>query len=145
MGLSLICRYDSDRLVVHLGFAPDGGRVATAADVESFRAAVEARCTPLKQKVHLVFDLSNLTVEADQVEAFSTAKRELAARFGLSVWHHGGALAERVMVRNDCTRRGEKPHLFKTCEEALAALRKERRSHSAELPSSAQDPKGRRR
>ncbi|HEY3450048.1 MAG TPA: hypothetical protein VGK67_27090 [Myxococcales bacterium] len=138
MGLSLTCRYEADELVVHLGFAPDGGRVASGADVHAFRSAAEARCSPLKQKVHLFFDLTNLTVEAEQVEAFSASKRELSARFGLSTWHYGGALAERVMVRNDCTRRGEKPNLFKTVEEALAAFRKERRRISAEMPSSGE-------
>ena len=131
MGLSLTCRYEADDLVVHLGFAPGGGRVSTRGDVAAFVAAAEARCTPLKQKVHLFFDLTNLTVEAEQVEAFVAAKRELCDRFALSAWHYGGVLAERVMVRNDCTRRGEKPNLFKSCEEAVAALRKARRQRAA--------------
>ena len=135
MGLSLTCRYEADELVVHLGFAPGGGRVACATDVEAFRKAAEARCAPLKQKAHLFIGLENLTVESDQVEAFCAAKRELSAQFGLSTWHYGGSLAERVMVRNDCTRRGEKPNLFKSCEEALVAFRKERRRSSAEVPA----------
>lgn len=135
MRLSLTCRYDAAERVVHLGFAPEGGRVASANDVEAFRKAAHARCAPLKQKVHLFFDLANLAVEGEQVEDFCAAKRELSSEFGLSTWHHGGALAERVMVRNDCSRRGEKPNLFKTADEALAAFRKERRRISAEQPS----------
>ena len=127
MGLSLTCRYDSDELIVHLAFASGAGCVASRADVEAFRGAVESRCQPLKQKVHLFFDLTNLAVEAEQVEAFTLAKRELCGRFALSTWHYGGVLAERVMIRNDCTRRGEKPNLYKTGEEALAAFRKGRR------------------
>ncbi|MGC4123115.1 MAG: hypothetical protein QM765_52815 [Myxococcales bacterium] len=134
MGLSLTCQYDADERVVHLGFTPDGGRIASAVDLDVFGKAVEARCAPLKQKAHLVWDLTNLTVEAEQVAEFNARKRQLCERFGLSTWHHGGALAERVMVRNDCTRRGEKPNLFKNAEEALAALRKERRRVSAEMP-----------
>ena len=131
MGLSLTCRYDADDLVVYLGFAAGAGRLSTKADLEAFRSALEARCVPLKQKVHLFFDLTNLAVEAEQVEAFIAVKRELCTRFGLTTWHYGGELAERVMVRNDCTRRGEKPNLFKSCEQAVAALRKARRQRAA--------------
>ena len=126
MALSLTCRYDADDLVVYLGFVAGQGCVASEDDVETFRGAAQTRCLPLKQKVHLFFDLGNLAVEPEQVEAFSAAKRELSLRFALSTWHYGGALAERVMVRNDCTRRGEKPNLFKTFDEAVAAFRKAR-------------------
>ena len=109
-----------------IGFAPQAGAVNAQAEVAAFAAAVERRFGQLKHRVHLFFDLSNLKVEAAQVEAFSEAKHALCERYSLSCWYFGGNLAERVMTRNDSTRRGQRPNLFKTRDEALAAFRRAR-------------------
>jgi len=69
---------------LHIGFAPGGGAFGSVDAVRAFTLAVESRCTLLKRKVHLFFDLTNLEIKADQVEAFTAAKRALTDRFGLS-------------------------------------------------------------
>lgn len=128
MSLVLTCRFDVDDHVLELGLPERAGRIGTAADVEAFRAAFESRCAVLKgQRVHLFVNLANLAVEAEQAPAFAAALRELCRAHGETTWHFGGHLAERVMIRNDSTRRGERPNLFKTREEALQAFRAQRR------------------
>ena len=127
MGLTLSFHYQPDERALVIGFAQGAG-IACQADVDYFSATLSSRCQHVKQRVHLFFDLGNLTVQADLVESFIEAKRELADRFAQTVWHFGGHLAERVMTRNDCTRRGQKPNLFRTREDAMAAFHKSRAS-----------------
>jgi hypothetical protein len=124
MSLNLDFHFTPDERALVIGFAPGGGVVGCQADVDFFTATLEARCKPLKQRVHFFFDLTHLAVEAELVEAFSAAKRALCARYAHSVWHCGGELAERVMTRNECTRHGQKPNLYRTRDDALAAFRK---------------------
>jgi hypothetical protein len=126
MTLALTFHFEPADLSLQVGFSPQGGRVGSEADVRSFVALVEARFALLKQKLHLFFDLTHLEVEASRVEDFNEARRCLCEQFSLSVWHFGGSLAERVMIRNDCTRRGKRPNLFRTREEAVTAFRKAR-------------------
>ena len=127
MSLNLAFHFTPDDRALVIGFAPEGGAVSCSADVEYFAATLEARCQLLKQRVHLFFDLTNLSVDAELVAPFSAAKRALCEKFALSVWHCGGHLAERVMTRNECTRRGQKPNLFRTRDDALAAFRRTQR------------------
>jgi hypothetical protein len=126
MSLNLAFHFAPDERALVVGFAPGGGAVDCQADVEYFTATLEARCKLLKQRVHFFFDLTHLAVEAELVEPFTAAKRALCERHALSVWHCGGHLAERVMTRNDCTRRGQKPNLYRTRDDAMAAFHKTR-------------------
>jgi hypothetical protein len=64
------------------------------------------------------------------VGEFSERKLQLCERLALSTWHYGGNLAERVMTRNALTRRGMKPNLFRSREEALEAFRTAQRKLS---------------
>jgi hypothetical protein len=126
MSVTLVIDFEPHEAILDVGFAPGGGYIKSPADVFAFASGVETHCVHLKAPAHLFFDLTQLMVEADMVDAFNSAKRDLCARYGLSVWNWGGQLAERVMTRNDCTRHGARPNLFKTRADALAAFHRVR-------------------
>jgi len=126
MALELLFSFDPSDLLLFVGFAPGGGELKSPEDVDRFERALEVQCQPLQKRVHLFFDLENLAVPSDLIERFANRKRLLCERFALSSWHFGGHLAERVMTRNDFTRRGAKPNLFRNRDDAVAAFRKAR-------------------
>jgi hypothetical protein len=113
--------YDANLRAHQIGFAA-GWELRSAEDLALFSSELTRRCEGLKQRVHYFFDLTNLRVAAEFVEQFGEAKRGLCAQYALSTWHFGGSLAERVMTRNDLTRRGLRPNLFRNRSEALAAF-----------------------
>lgn len=123
MAATLQFSFDLEDRILFVGFAA-GSELLSPEDLDVFVDEVAARCEAAAQRLHLFFDLSNLTVAAELVEHFGARKRALCERFALSTWHFGGNLAERVMTRNDLTRRGLRPNLFRSRQEALEAFRK---------------------
>lgn len=133
MAAMLTFSFEQDERILFIGFAA-GSELATPDDLDELEEQITSRCEAGRQRVHFFFDLANLVVAADLVEHFGARKRGLCDRFALSTWHFGGNLAERVMTRNDLTRRGLRPNLFRTREEALEAFREAERAAARPRP-----------
>jgi hypothetical protein len=123
MAATLQFSFDLEDRILFIGFEA-GSEVLDPSDLDLFADEVRARCESAAQQVHFFFDLTHLTVATDLVEHFGARKRALCDRYALSTWHFGGNLAERVMTRNDLTRRGQRANLFRSREEALEAFHK---------------------
>ncbi|HCF59413.1 MAG TPA: hypothetical protein DFS52_15650 [Myxococcales bacterium] len=136
MAAKLTFGFEQDERILFIGFAA-GSELATPEDLDELEGQIASRCEAVRQRVHLFFDLANLVVASGLVEHFGARKRALCDRFALSTWHFGGNLAERVMTRNDLTRRGLRPNLFRTREEALDAFRETGRAIAEPRPQAA--------
>ena len=120
----MILSYDAVDRLLFVSFTTGGGVLESREQVEAFARTLRARCESLPAKAHFFFDLENLSIGAAVAAYYGEQKTELCERYAATVWHFGGQLAERVMARNEATRRGQRANVFKTRAEALAAFRK---------------------
>ncbi len=123
MPLEMTFSFDAAPGILHVGFAADGGRMEHPEELEAFERALTKKCAQLGAKVHLFFDLSTLVVRNELAERFGEKKSALCEKYAASVWHYGGQLAERAMVRNAAVRQGARSNVFKTLDDALQAFR----------------------
>jgi propionate CoA-transferase len=104
----------------------EGLTVRTLADVETIRATLLERLTPLAGQVPALVDYDNFTVLPDVLDAYMDMVRDLASRHYSRVTRYTTSAFLRAKLGDALLERGVSPHIYESAADArrhLAAMR----------------------
>jgi propionate CoA-transferase len=102
----------------------EGHAIKTRKDIRDAKEAVEKILAPLGKKVHTIVNYDNFTILPDLVDEYTEMVKYLVNKYYLEVTRYTTSTFLRMKLGNALQRRGVKPHIYESHEEAHKALRK---------------------
>ena len=112
--------YDPEQEMFFANF--EGLAVRDAVDVQSIRAALEARLAPLGRKVPAMVNYDNFMVAPDTLDAYTEMVQEVVSRHYVRVTRYTTSAFLRAKLGEALSRRGVAPHIFESAAEARTHL-----------------------
>ncbi len=102
----------------------EGHAIKTRKDIRDAREAVEKILAPLGKKVHTIVNYDNFTILPDLVDEYTDMVKYLVNKYYLEVTRYTTSTFLRMKLGDALQRRGVKPHIYESHEEAHEALKK---------------------
>ncbi len=114
--------YDPAENVFFVNF--EGHSIKTKKDIQDAKEAVEQLLGPLKKKVHTIVNYDNFTILPDLVEEYTEMVKYLVSKYYTEVTRYTTSAFLRMKLGDALQKRGVKPHIYESQEEAREALKK---------------------
>ncbi|WP_257459435.1 hypothetical protein [Archangium lipolyticum] len=108
-----------------------------ALDVARWRTEVESYLSRYPSKVDLLINLDGLVVKYTAGRVFGRERSEVLARYTLRSFRYGGDEMTKMFVSTSGTINGAAVNVYKTRDDALAALLADRKAEAEGRPSLA--------
>jgi propionate CoA-transferase len=102
----------------------EGHSIKTRKDIRDAREAVEKILAPLGKKVHTIVNYDNFTILPDLVDDYTEMVKYLVNRYYTEVTRYTTSTFLRMKLGDALQKRGVKPHIYESHEEAHDALKK---------------------
>ena len=102
----------------------EGHSIKTRKDIQEAKEAVEKILIPLEKKVHTIVNYDNFTILPDLVEEYTEMVKYLVNKYYTGVTRYTTSTFLRMKLGDALQKRGVKPHIYESSEEAREALKK---------------------
>ncbi len=102
----------------------EGHAIKTSKDIRDVKEVVEKILAPLEKKVHTIVNYDNFTILPDLVDEYTEMVKYLVNKYYLEVTRYTTSTFLRMKLGDALQRRGVKPHIYESHEEAHKALKK---------------------
>ena len=116
---TIIFEYDPVRNIL---FTEDRYQVNTAQDVQDFMRSYQEQFEKIGHKVHIVTDIDGLFISNDISKLYGEKARALAQQYCLGFSRYGSKAVSRMGVASNARKGDFDSMIFKTREEAVAAV-----------------------
>lgn len=127
MPTRVIFSYDPQANIV---FTEDHGEIKTPQDVDDFFEEYRKYFEVLNKKVYMVSDINDLLVHSEAAEYYGDKARSTVSQYLLGFARWGTNDMARMTVRTTSLKRKFKPNIYRTREEAIAAIEKQKSGDS---------------
>ncbi len=114
--------YDPKENLFFVNF--EGHAIKARKDIRDAKEAVEKILTPLGKKVHTIVNYDNFTILPDLVEEYTEMVKYLVNKYYSGVTRYTTSTFLRMKLGDALQKRGVKPHIYESHEEAHEALKK---------------------
>jgi len=114
--------YDPKENLFFVNF--EGHAIKARKDIRDAKEAVEKILTPLGKKVHTIVNYDNFTILPDLVEEYTDLVKYLVNKYYSGVTRYTTSTFLRMKLGDALQKRGVKPHIYESHEEAHKALKK---------------------
>jgi propionate CoA-transferase len=114
--------YDPSENLFFVNF--EGHSIKTRQNIREVKKAVEKILTPLRKKVHTIVNYDNFTILPDLVDEYTEMVRYLVNKYYSEVTRYTTSTFLRMKLGDALQKRGVKPHIYESSEEAKEALNK---------------------
>jgi propionate CoA-transferase len=114
--------YDPEENLFFVNF--EGHAIKTRKDIRDAKEAVEKILAPLGKKVHTIVNYDNFTILPDIVEEYTEMVKYLVNKYYSGVTRYTTSTFLRMKLGDALQKRGVKPHIYESHEEAHEALKK---------------------
>jgi propionate CoA-transferase len=115
--------YDPSENLFFVNF--EGHSIKTRQNIQEVLEAVEKILSPLGKKVHTIVNYDNFAILPDLVDDYTEMVKYLVNKYYLEVTRYTTSTFLRMKLGDALQRRGVKPHIYESGEEAHKALKKE--------------------
>lgn len=115
--------YDPEENLFFVNF--EGHSIKTRKDIRDAKEMVEKILAPLEKKVHTIVNYDNFTILPDLVDEYTEMVKYLVNKYYLEVTRYTTSTFLRMKLGDSLQKRGVKPHIYESHEEAHKALKKE--------------------
>jgi propionate CoA-transferase len=116
--------YDPEENLFFVNF--EGHSIKTRKDIQDAKEMVEKILAPLEKKVHTIVNYDNFTILPDLVDEYTEMVKYLVNKYYLEVTRYTTSTFLRMKLGDSLQKRGVKPHIYESHEEAHKALKKDR-------------------
>lgn len=102
----------------------EGHSIKTRKDIQEAKEAVEKILIPLEKKVYTIVNYDNFSILPDLVEEYTEMVKYLGNKYYTGVTRYTTSTFLRMKLGNALQKRGVKPHIYESSEEAREALKK---------------------
>jgi len=103
----------------------EGHSIKTSRDIQEIKETVENILAPLDKKVHTIVNYDNFSILPDLVEEYTEMVKYLVNKYYTGVTRYTTSTFLRMKLGDALQKRGVKPHIYESHEEAHKALKKE--------------------
>ena len=103
----------------------EGHSIKKSQDIGEIEEAVEKILAPLDKKVHTIVSYDNFTILPDLVDEYTDMVKYLVDKYYSGVTRYTTSTFLRMKLGDALQKRGVKPHIYESHEEAHKALKKE--------------------
>jgi propionate CoA-transferase len=114
--------YDPSENLFFVNF--EGYSIKTRQDIQETKEMVEKILAPLGKKVHTIVNYDNFTILPDLVDEYTEMVKYLVNKYYSEVTRYTTSTFLRMKLGDALQRRGVKPHIYESGEEARDALKK---------------------
>jgi propionate CoA-transferase len=114
--------YDPSENLFFVNF--EGYSIKTRQDIQETKEMVEKILAPLGKKVHTIVNYDNFTILPDLVDEYTEMVKYLVNKYYSEVTRYTTSTFLRMKLGDALQRRGVKPHIYESGEEAEEALKK---------------------
>jgi len=114
--------YDPSENLFFVNF--EGYTIKTRQDIQETKKAVEKILGPLEKKVHTIVNYDNFTILPDLVDEYTEMVKYLVNKYYSEVTRYTTSTFLRMKLGDALQKRGVKPHIYESSEEAQEALKK---------------------
>jgi propionate CoA-transferase len=114
--------YDPEENLFFVNF--EGYAIKTSKDVRDAKETVEKILAPLGKKVHTIVNYDNFTILPDLVDEYTEMVKYLVNKYYTGVTRYTTSTFLRMKLGDALQKRGVKPHIYESHEEAHEALKK---------------------
>jgi len=114
--------YDPEENLFFVNF--EGYAIKRRKDIRDAKEAVEKVLAPLGKKVHTIVNYDNFTILPDLVEEYTEMVKYLVNKYYSGVTRYTTSTFLRMKLGDALQKRGVKPHIYESHEEAHEALKK---------------------
>jgi propionate CoA-transferase len=114
--------YDPSENLFFVNF--EGHSIKTKQDIGHVREAVEKILAPLGRKVYTIVNYDNFTILPDLVEEYTETVKYLVNKYYTGVTRYTTSTFLRMKLGDALQKRGVKPHIYESSQEAREALKK---------------------
>jgi propionate CoA-transferase len=115
--------YDPSENLFFVNF--EGHSIKTRQDIQDAKEAVEKILSPLGKKVYTIVNYDNFTILPDLVDEYTEMVKYLVNKYYSGVTRYTTSTFLRMKLGDALQKRGVKPHIYESSEEAHKALKKE--------------------
>ncbi len=116
--------YDPEENLFFVNF--EGHSIQTRKDIRDAKETVEKILAPLGKKVHTIVNYDNFTILPDLVGEYTEMVKYLVNKYYSDVTRYTTSTFLRMKLGDALQKRGVKPHIYESHEEAHKALKKDR-------------------
>jgi len=102
----------------------EGHSIKKSPDIQQIKETVEKILAPLDKKVHTIVNYDNFTILPDLVDEYTEMVKYLVNKYYSGVTRYTTSTFLRMKLGDALQRRGVKPHIYESHEEAHRALKK---------------------
>ena len=102
----------------------EGHSIRGSQDIQEIRESVEKILAPLGKKVYTVVNYDNFTILPDLVDEYTEMVKYLVNKYYSGVTRYTTSTFLRMKLGDSLKKRGVKPHIYESHEEAQKALKK---------------------
>ena len=114
--------YDPSENLFFVNF--EGHSIKTLQNIQEVKEAVEKILIPLGKKVHTIVNYDNFTILPDLVDEYTEMVKYLVNKYYSEVTRYTTSTFLRMKLGDALQKRGVKPHIYESSEEAQEALKK---------------------
>lgn len=114
--------YDPVENIFFVNF--EGHSIKTKKDIQEVKEMVDKILVPLGKKVHTIVNYDNFTLLPDLVDEYTEMVKYLVNKYYSEVTRYTTSTFLRMKLGDALQRRGVKPHIYESSEEAREALKK---------------------
>ena len=114
--------YDPEENLFFVNF--EGYAIKARKDIRDAKEAVEKILAPLGKKVHTIVNYDNFTILPDVVDEYTEMVKYLVNKYYTGVTRYTTSTFLRMKLGDALQKRGVKPHIYESHEEAHKALKK---------------------
>ena len=114
--------YDPSENLFFVNF--EGHSIKTRQDIQEVKKAVEKILAPLGKKVYTIVNYDNFTILPDLVEQYTETVKYLVNKYYTGVTRYTTSTFLRMKLGEALQKRGVKPHIYESSQEAREALKK---------------------
>ena len=115
--------YDPEENLFFVNF--EGHSIKTRKDIRDVKETVEKILAPMGKKVHTIVNYDNFTIRPDLVDEYTEMVKYLVNKYYSDVTRYTTSTFLRMKLGDALQRRGVKPHIYESHDEAHKALKKE--------------------
>jgi len=115
--------YDPSENLFFVNF--EGHSIKTRQNIQGAKEAVEKILSPLGKKVYTIVNYDNFTILPDLVDEYTEMVKYLVNKYYSRVTRYTTSTFLRMKLGDALQKRGVKPHIYESSEEAHKALKKE--------------------
>lgn len=114
--------YDPEENLFFVNF--EGHSIKTSQDIQEAREEVEKIMAPLGKKVHTIVNYDNFNILPDLVDEYTEMVKYLVNKYYTEVTRYTTSTFLRMKLGDALQKRGVKPHIYESSDEARKAIKK---------------------